>query len=50
MPRGKTAKSQRTRDAIEEAARDVFQRQGYERATVREIASAAGVHPSQIIP
>ena len=49
MPRGKTAKSQRTRDAIEEAARDVFQRQGYERATVREIASAAGVDPSLII-
>lgn len=49
MPRGSTAKSQRTREAIEAAARIIFEQQGYERATVREIGSEANVDPSLII-
>lgn len=49
MPRGKTAKSERTRAAIEEAARRLFAQQGYERTTVREIGAAAGIDPALVI-
>jgi AcrR family transcriptional regulator len=49
MPRGKTAKSERTRAAIEEAARRLFAQQGYERTTVREIAAAAEIDPALVI-
>ena len=49
MPKRPTAKSKRTKSAIEAAARDLFALQGYERTTVREIASAAGTDPSLII-
>src|SRR5512139_2912136 len=49
MPRGKTAKSERTRAAIEEAARRLFADQGYERTTVREIAAAADIDPALVI-
>jgi AcrR family transcriptional regulator len=49
MPRGKTAKSERTRAAIEAAARRLFAQQGYERTTVREIAAAAEIDPALVI-
>lgn len=49
MPRGITAKSQRTRAAIEAAARRLFALQGYERTTVREIAAAAEIDPALVI-
>jgi len=49
MPRGKTAKSERTRAAIEQAARQLFAEQGFERTTVREIAAAAGADPALVI-
>lgn len=49
MPRGKTAKSQRTSDAIQAAARRLFEQQGYDRTTVREIAAAAGTDPALVI-
>lgn len=49
MPKGKTAKSERTRAAIEEAARRLFAQQGYERTTVRDIASTAEIDPALVI-
>lgn len=49
MPKGKTAKSERTRAAIEVAARRLFALQGYERTTVREIAAAAEIDPALVI-
>ena len=42
-------KGQRTRRRILEAAREVFAKVGYERATIRGIAAAAGVDKSSII-
>jgi AcrR family transcriptional regulator len=45
----KTAKSQRTRDAILKAAQDLFAEQGYERATVRDIAARAAIDPAMVI-
>jgi AcrR family transcriptional regulator len=38
-----------TRDAIAAAARDEFARVGYDRATMRSIAAAAGVDPALIV-
>jgi AcrR family transcriptional regulator len=49
MPRGPTAKSERTKVAIANAARELFAKQGFERTTMREIASAAGSDASLII-
>ena len=45
----KTAKSQRTRDAILKAAQELFAEQGYERATVRDIAGRASIDPAMVI-
>jgi AcrR family transcriptional regulator len=47
--RGKTAKSQRTREAILKAAQILFAEQGYERATVRDIAARASIDPAMVI-
>lgn len=49
MPKGKTAKSERTRAAIEAAAKRLFAQHGYERTTIREVAAAAGIDPSLVI-
>ena len=49
MRRGPTAKSERTKAAIADAARDLFAKQGFERTTVREIAAAAQSDPSLVI-
>lgn len=46
---GKTAKSQRTRAAILKAAQELFAEQGYERATVRDIAARAAIDPAMVI-
>ncbi|MBA3678225.1 MAG: TetR/AcrR family transcriptional regulator [Sphingosinicella sp.] len=48
-PKGSTAKSDRTRLAIESAARELFASYGFERTTVREIARVAGIDASMII-
>jgi AcrR family transcriptional regulator len=45
----KTAKSQRTKAAILKAAQQLFAEQGYERATVREIAARAAIDPAMVI-
>ena len=45
----KITKSDRTRAAIENAARSLFERQGYDRTTVREIAAAANIDPALVI-
>ncbi len=45
----KTAKSQRTRAAILKAAQELFAEQGYERATVRDIAARAAIDPAMVI-
>jgi AcrR family transcriptional regulator len=45
----KTAKSQRTKAAILEAAQHLFAEQGYERATVRDIAAHAAIDPAMVI-
>ncbi len=46
---GATAKSARTRAAIETAARDLFAINGFERTTVREIGARAGIDPAMVI-
>jgi AcrR family transcriptional regulator len=45
----RTAKSQRTKAAILKAAQELFADQGYERATVREIAARAAIDPAMVI-
>jgi AcrR family transcriptional regulator len=45
----KTAKAQRTKAAILEAAQQMFAAQGYERATIREIAARAAIDPAMVI-
>lgn len=45
----KTAKSQRTKAAILKAAQELFADQGYERATVRDIAARAAIDPAMVI-
>ena len=45
----KLSKSDRTRSAILQAAREIFAREGYERATVRDIAAAAGIDAAMVI-
>lgn len=45
----KTAKSQRTKAAILKAAQQLFADQGYERATVRDIAARAAIDPAMVI-
>ena len=49
MPPRKIEKSDRTRSAIEEAARRLFAQHGYERTTIREIASTAQIDPAMVI-
>lgn len=48
-PRRTTPKSIRTREAIEEAARELFSINGFDRTTVRDIGARAGIDPSMII-
>jgi len=43
------SKSQRTRASILEAARDLFAAEGYERATVRDVAARAEVDPALVM-
>jgi len=45
----KTAKSQRTKAIILKAAQELFADQGYERATVRDIAARAAIDPAMVI-
>jgi len=45
----KPTKSARTREAIMTAARDLFGERGFERTTVRDIASVVGVDPALVI-
>lgn len=49
IPRKRTPKSIRTREAIETAARDLFTINGFERTTVRDIGARANIDPSMII-
>ena len=48
-PKGSTAKSQRTREAIENAARELVASAGFEQTTVRDIAARAAIDPSMVI-
>ena len=48
-PKGPTAKSARTREAIENAARELFSSAGFEQTTVRDIAARAAIDPSMVI-
>lgn len=48
LPPAKPLRSQPARDRILKAARTVFAREGYERATIRSVAAKAGVHPSML--
>lgn len=47
--KGPTPKSVRTRTAIENAARELFAINGFERTTVRDIAARAQIDPAMII-
>jgi AcrR family transcriptional regulator len=47
--RRSTPKSLRTREAITNAARELFAINGFERTTVRDIGARAGIDPSMII-
>lgn len=47
--RGRRPGAPRTREAILAAARDSFARLGYDRATIRAIAGAAGVDPALVL-
>lgn len=44
-----TARSARTKAAILDAAREHFALYGYERATIRDIAARASIHPSMVM-
>lgn len=48
-PRGSTAKSIQTRKAIEAAAKELFGANGFERTTLRDIGTRAGIDPSMIV-
>lgn len=49
MPKGTTAKSERTRKAIESAASRQFRERGYDATTIRDIAADAGTDPALVI-
>ena len=49
MPPRKIEKSERTRAAIEDAARTLFAAQGFDRTTIREIAARAQIDPALVI-
>jgi AcrR family transcriptional regulator len=49
MNEKKQTKSDRTRSTILEAARQIFGREGYERATIRDIAAVAAIDPAMVI-
>jgi AcrR family transcriptional regulator len=46
---GKSLRSQPTRERILEAARRLFGDEGYERTTIRSVATAADIHPSMVM-
>jgi AcrR family transcriptional regulator len=46
---GKLLRSQPTRDRILEAARAIFGRDGYDRATIRAIAAEADINPAMVM-
>src|SRR2546422_10073377 len=46
---GAVRRSERTKAAILEAAREQFAASGYERATIRAIAAAAGIDPAMVM-
>lgn len=46
---GKPLRSQPTRDRILEAARAIFGRDGYDRATIRAIAAEADINPAMVM-
>jgi AcrR family transcriptional regulator len=46
---GKPLRSQPTRDRILEAARAIFGRDGYDRATIRAIATEADINPAMVM-
>jgi AcrR family transcriptional regulator len=46
---GRASKSERTRGAILQAARELFGELGYERTTVRDIAARAAIDPAMVI-
>jgi AcrR family transcriptional regulator len=48
-PRRSTPKSIRTRQAIEDAAKELFSLNGFDRTTVRDIGAKAGIDPAMII-
>jgi AcrR family transcriptional regulator len=47
--RRSTPKSQRTRDAIASAAKELFADKGFEATTVRDVAARANIDPSMVI-
>lgn len=49
MTKMRETKSDRTRSAILEAAREIFAKEGYERTTIRDIAAAASIDPAMVI-
>ena len=49
MPPRKIEKSEKTRASIAEAARRLFAEQGFERTTVRDVATAAGIDPALVM-
>jgi AcrR family transcriptional regulator len=49
MPPEALSKSDRTRQAIEAAARKLFSANGFDRTTVRDIAAEAGIDPALVI-
>jgi len=49
MSEKKETKSDRTRSTILAAAREIFGREGYERTTIRDIASSAAIDPAMVI-
>lgn len=45
----RTPKSERTRQALLDAGRDLFSARGYDRTTIRDIAALAGVDPAMVM-
>ena len=49
MPPRKIEKSEKTRASIAEAARRLFAEQGYDRTTIRDVATAARIDPALVM-